>query len=125
MKKRYALQITRPDFLRDLMGGTATRFTADSMRCCLKDTTPLCYVTYTVLMEADIDPDDIINMNNDGESIGIKLRSKHMAKDIYSKCDLSDVRYGRHHYTPKIKQRDQFLICTIIENDPVDEEEDA
>ena len=118
--KKNKLKITRPDFLLDLMGGDVSVLTTGSMKLCMKDTTPLCYCVYTVLMEADIDRSDILHMNNDGESIGIKFHSKGEAKDVKERCGTKPVRYGSTRYNVRIKHRDQYLIFDI---DPVEEKD--
>ena len=124
MKKPHRLKVTRPDFLLLLMGGNPDNLRPERMRLCLKDTTALCYSVYTVLMEAEMEPEDILSCNNDGESIGIKFRSKGAAKEVYTRCaEGGTVRYGNHHYTVRLKQRDQFLICTAECDDPDEDDE--
>ena len=122
--KKHKLKLTRPDFLLELMGGDPDNLSTGSMRLCMSDTTPLCYCVYTVLMEADIDPDDVLTMNNDGESIGIKFKSKSLAKETRDKCNEEIVSYGANDYEVRVKHRGQFLICSIEKQKSDEDDED-
>ena len=115
--KKHKLNITRPDFLLELMGGDPDALTTSSMKRCLAKTTPLCYCVYTALMEGDLDLNDVLSMDNDGESIGIKMKSKSLAKDLRDRCREREVRYGSHYYMVKLKVRDQFLFCSLDEKE--------
>ena len=110
-----------------MTGGDVDALTMQNMKKSLRDTTPLCYCTYTVLMEADIDQDDVESMNNDGESIAITFRSKSVAKQAREICNKEVVRYGSKKYQVKLKLRDRHLISEVKEiepNDGDDEDDD-
>lgn len=118
--KDYKLNITRPEFLLNLMtAGNIDELSIDNMKLSLCDTTPLCYCTYTVLMEANINQDDIEAMYNDGESIAITFRKKSDANMIKERCNKNRVRYGLNTYKVKLKTRDRHLIAEVkkVESD--------
>jgi len=121
--KALHYNMMRPEFLLGLMGGNVGELTMDSMRKTLEDTTPLCYVTYTVLMEANIDKADVDHMYNDGESIAVTFRSKKKAKEVKDVCNKEIVRYGSHHYRAKLKVMAEHLICEAERIDEDDDEE--
>ena len=122
--KRHKLNVTRPEFLLNLMsGGDVDALTMQNMKKSLHDTTPLCYCVYTVLMEADIHPDDVEAMYNDGESIAVTFYSKNTAKEVKDLCNKEIVRYGSKQYKVKLKVRDKHLVAEVSEIEP-DEDSD-
>lgn len=119
----HKLKVTRPEFLLELMAsGDVDALTMQNMKLALHDTTPLCYCTYTVLMEADIDPSDVESMHNDGESIAVSFYKKAHAKMVVDLCNKSKVRYGSKKYKVKLKQRDRHVISEIKEIPEADQD---
>lgn len=111
--KPFKLKVTRPEFLLLLMGGHVGSLNMTNMRKTMYDTTALSYCAYTVLMDADVDPDDIETAHNDGESIALAFYSKRKAKEVKNLCNKETVRYGNHLYTMHLKVRDRYLIAEI------------
>jgi len=64
-------------------------------------------------MAANIDQDDILATNDDGESIAVTFRSKKMAKAVRDLCRDTVVRYGSTNYIVKLKVRDNHLIGEV------------
>lgn len=124
--KRHKLKVTRPEFLLNLMsGGDVDALTMQNMKKSLHDTTPLCYSVYTVLMEANISPDDVESMHNDGESIAITFYRKSVAKEVMGICNKEIVRYGSKQYKVKLKLRDRHLVAEVTEVKSKDEDSDT
>lgn len=120
MSRKHKMKTTRPEFLLNLItGGDASELTMGNMKRHLCDTNHLSYCVYTALMAADIDQDDILATNDDGESIAITFRSKKIAKSVRDLCEDTVVRYGNTNYQVKLKVRDNHLIgeVTAIEDD--------
>lgn len=122
MSKKHKMKTTRPEFLLNLMtGGDIKSLTTGDMKRHLYDTGELTYCVYTTLMNADIDKDDIIATNNDGEAIAITLRSKKIAKSVRDLCKDAIVRYGEKKYRVKLKTRDNHLIAEVERVKPDEE----
>ena len=76
-EKRFKLDVTRPEFLIELMGCSGVdELTTGIMKRVICKSGPLAYCVYTVLMEADIQKKDIKSIHNDNESIAIVFKSK-------------------------------------------------
>lgn len=121
--KKYKLNTTRPEFLMSMMGGQVEDLTEDIMGKSWRDSNELCYCAYTAIMDANIKLSDIEFINNDGESIVIRFRSKSQAKDVLSRCNMETVRYGKRIYTMRLKLRDRSVIIEAIPD--VDNEEES
>lgn len=122
MGKKYKLNVTRPEFLLQMMtGGDVNQLDDDNMRRALHDTNALSYVVYTVLMEANPKKVDMSEVSNDGEAIAIRFDSKSTAKKISAECRESTVRYGRRLYAVHTKVRDEYIIFTTDDVTPDDE----
>ena len=123
MVKKHKLNVTRPEFLLNLMtGGDVDALTMQNMKKSLHDTTPLCYCVYTALMEADIHLDNIEAMYNDGESIAVTFYNKNTAKEVKELCNKEIVRYGSKQYKVKLKVRDKHLVAEVSE---IESDEDS
>lgn len=110
------MKTTRPEFLLSLMaGGDVSALTMGNMKRHLCDMNHISYCVYTALMDADVDMDDILATNDDGESIAITFRSKKIAKAVRDLCKDTVVRYGSTEYQVKLKVRDNHLIGEVKE----------
>ena len=123
--KDYKVKFTRPEALLEMMNsGEIDGLTFSNMKKCLYETTPLVYCVYTVLLDADIDPKDIITMDNDGEAIAITFKNKSIPKEVKEKCNKELVRYGKKIYRIELKVKDRFLICESKFHKEYNEDED-
>lgn len=114
MSKQHKMKTTRPEFLLSLMtGGDPSELTMASMRRHIYDLNHISYCVYTALLKADIDMDDIIGTNDDGESIAITFRSKKIAKTVRELCEDTVVRYGKTKYQVKLKVRDNNIVGEV------------
>ena len=95
--KALHYNMMRPEFLLGLMGGNVGELTMDSMRKTLEDTTPLCYVTYTVLMEANIErmielQDKLLrNGTPDAFRMAMRLHLSTQFENMEANIDKADV----------------------------------
>lgn len=113
--------LTRPKYSLALIGESYENLTMKSMRRVLKEGNEVCYVAYTVLMDADIQEHDITRIHTDGESVAITFQSAKLAKGVRDKCNKEEVRYGSRKYKAKLKVRDQYLI---VETEKISQEDE-
>ncbi len=113
MAHAHKLNITRPTFLLQLMGGDVDRLTNDSMRDPLWNNTALSYCAYTVLMEANVSESQIDRVSDDGESVAVRFSKSVDVQDIAAQCNKEQVRYGSHTYRVHTKVRDRYIIFEI------------
>ena len=105
------------------MGGNYEELTMANMRKALKDHNEVCYVAYSVLMDADIDEHDVVRIHTDGESVAVTLKNAKQAKSVKELCNKTEVRYGSHFYRAKIKVQDKHVIVEAkeMETEDIDE----
>ena len=101
--------------MRGLMGGKIDSLDGDRARYVLYDTSTVSYVVYTVLMEADINRKDIVDMNVDEDSVAITFRKKSVAETVRSLCNRELVRYGDWCYRVRLKVKGNHLIANVEE----------
>ena len=120
---RNKLRLTRPKYSLGLMGGSYDDLTMAGMRKTLRDCNEVCYVAYTVMMDADIDDKDVVRIHTDGESVAVTLKSAKAAKAAKELCNRETVRYGARFYRAKVKAREKILIIETeeLETEDIDE----
>ena len=98
--KEHKLNMTRPEFMRRILtkGDRNHEITeADFEAMVSAGYTPQ-YCCYTVLMEADLHPEDILQVHDDSESIVVKLATKQQAKLVKEKFNKETIRLGDDVY---------------------------
>lgn len=123
IERRNKASWTRPKYSLGLMGDSYEDLSMGSMRRLFKEANDVCYVAYTVLMDADIQESDVVRVHTDGESVAVTLRSGKLAKRVKELCNKEEVRYGVHFYKARIKVRDKIIIVEVeeLESEDVDE----
>lgn len=117
MSGKYKLDVTRPEFMLQMMSdGDVDRLDNSSMKKVLYDTSTLSYVVYTAMMETDPKKAEFEDIINDGESIAVRFKSKSQAKKVAAACDNKKVRYGFGKYIISTKVRDNYTIFTVEED---------
>lgn len=113
--KEFKLNMTRPEFLKRILTNCDNdhSITEDDLTQLMHRGEPLPYCSYSALMEADIEPDDITYINIDDESVVVKLSSKQLAKRIKETCNKEMMRVGITYYKVKVKQDGTYVIITV------------
>ena len=122
---KHKLSLTRPKYGLNLMGGSYEDLTMAGMRKTLVDCNEVCYVAYSVLMDADIDAKDVVKIHTDGESVAVTLNSSKLAKSVKECCNRETVRYGTRFYRARVKARDKIVIVETEQLETEDIDEDA
>lgn len=120
--KEYKLNMTRPEFMRRILtkGDRNHEITeADFEAMASAGYTPQ-YCCYTVLMGADLHPEDVLQVHDDSESIVVKLADKQLAKQVKEKFNKETIRLGDDVYRVKVKVDKTLVFVSVKLVEPDD-----
>lgn len=122
--KTYKLNMTRPEFLNKILTDCDDDhvITDKDIKKIMGSHTPIHYCAYTCMMNANIDASDIVAVNEDEESIAVKLTSKELVKTVVEKCNKEIVRTGSTAYKVRVKADKTYFIVSIEELPEEDED---
>lgn len=103
--KRHKLNMTRPEFLLKFLTRSEdpSKLTEEDMEKVLPGQSKLIYVSYTAIIESDLDKSKIKAVNCDGETVALQLTSKALAKEVKEECNKEEIRFGCGIYKIKVK----------------------
>lgn len=113
--KAYKLNMTRPEFMNRLLTHCSRSYeiTEDDLKSAIGTSGDIQYCAYTVLMDFNIDADDILYVNEDGESVVVKLPNKSLPKEIKAAWNKEYMRIGLMMYRVKVKADGQYVIISV------------
>ena len=113
--KRHKLNMTRPEFMNQLLTHCDDSYNIqeDDLKSVIGTSGDIQYCAYTVLMEFNLDVKDILYVNEDGESVVVKLPSKSLAKEIKDAWNKELMRIGLMMYRVKVKADGPYVIISV------------
>lgn len=119
--KEYKLHMTRPEYMKQILTqcNSAHRITEEDLVEMLEKGYLNQYCSYTVLMNADLEPSDILQVHDDAETVVVKLKSKSLAKTIKEQFHREIMELGHCNYCIKVKVDGQyvFISAKLVEDD--------
>lgn len=103
--KPHKLNMTRPEFLLKFLTRSEdpSKLTEENMEKVIPGQSRLIYVSYTAIIESNLDRSQIKAVNSDGETIALQLTSKSLAKQVKEECHKEEIRFGVGIYKIKVK----------------------
>ena len=107
--------MTRPEFMNQLLTHCDDSYNIqeDDLKSVIGTSGDIQYCAYTVLMEFNLDVKDILYVNEDGESVVVKLPSKSLAKEIKDAWNKELMRIGLMMYRVKVKADGSYVIISV------------
>lgn len=120
--KEYKLNMTRPEFMKHILtkGDRNHEITEADFEAMVSSGYTPQYCCYTVLMESDLRPEDILQVHDDSESIVVKLSTKQQAKMVKEKFHKELIQLGDMVYRVKVKVDKSFVFVSVHLVEPDD-----
>lgn len=112
--KEFKLNMTRPEFMKRILTKCDRNHQiteSDFEAMASAGYTPQ-YCCYTVLMEANLHPDDILQIHDDSETVVVKLTSKQLAKRVKELFHKERLRLGNDVYKIKVKLDGTYIFVS-------------
>ena len=112
--KEFKLNMTRPEFMKRILNKCDESHVlteSDFEAMASVEYSPQ-YCCYSVLMEANLHPEDVLQIHDDSETIVVKLSSKQLAKEIKEKFHKETIRIGYHNYRIKVKTEGSYIFVS-------------
>ena len=118
MKKKYKMNMTRPEFL-DLF---IDEYNEACIGKIIPDQSNLIYAMYTVLLESDLMKSNIEQVDYDDNTIVVKMSHKTIAKEVKENYHGETIRFGYDTYNLHVKVDKVYVYVTLDKIESNDED---